>query len=456
MIQDVLMPKLGQTMEEAVVEKWHKSEGDAVARGDVLLEIQTDKATLEVESFVEGTFLKRIAEEGESFPVNTVIALVGAPDDDLPDVAALRAKALGAKTEGPAPPAEPEPGAAVEATPEPAPEPAPEPPPEPETAHAPPPPKEGRVIASPRARRVAKEAKVSLRILQGTGPNGRIVEKDVLGYTKELSALKVTPTARRIALDNDVDLLRVKGTGPGGKITKQDVLDFAASAPAAGKAAPLSAMRRIVADRMTQSKQQAPHFYLTLEVDMGAAMSMRKNINNQGRGKISYHDLLIKACGRALAEHPAMNVSFRSGALAQRAEINVGLAVAIDEGLMVPVVPNADKLSLADVAEKSRELIEKARGKRLTPDEYQDGCLTISNLGMFDIDWFYPIINPGEPAILGVGRIADKAVVIDGGIHIRPKMALALCADHRAVDGAIAAAFLKRVKELVEAPEGLA
>ena len=452
MIQEVLMPKLGQTMEEAKVEKWHKSEGDAVAKGDVLLEIQTDKAVLEVESFVEGTMLKVVADAGETFPVNSVIGLVGDPSDELPDVEALRAKALAGEAGAPEAPEEkpapaPAPGAAA---------PAPAPAPQPVAAPAP----TGRIIASPRARRRAKDEKVPVSILTGSGPNGRIVERDVLGYVEKLRDVRVTPVAREIALDRGIDLLAVQGSGAGGKITKEDVLSAPAATRAAapavtGKPAELTATRRIIAERMSQSKREAPHFYLTVEVDMSAAIALRKSINAQGRGKLSYHDLLIKACGRALAEMPAMNAVFQDDNLVQRTEINIGLAVSIDDGLMVPVVPNVDRLSLQSVAEKSRELVEKARSKRLTPDEYQGGCLTISNLGMFDIDWFYPIINPGEPAILGVGRIADKAVVLNGGIHVRPMMATALCVDHRATDGATAAAFLKRVKELLESPEEL-
>jgi len=449
MIQEVLMPKLGQTMEEARVEKWHKAEGDPVAKGDVLLEIQTDKAVLEVESFVSGTLRKIVARAGETFPVNTVIALVGDPGDKLPDIEALRAKALAGKVEA-------QPAATPQPAPAGAPQPTAAPAPAAQVAPPSPPPPSGRVFASPRARRRAREEKVPIRLIRGTGTGGRIVEKDVLDYAEKLHDRRVTPTARELAFERGVDILAVKGTGPGGKITKEDVLAAAVAAPAAAaRPVEMTAMRRIVAERMSQSKREAPHFYLTVEVDMSAAVALRKAVNAQGGAKVSYHDVLIRACALAFAEQPAMNVSFRGDALAQRNEINIGLAVAIEDGLMVPVIRNVDRLSLVGVAEKSHELIEKARGKRLTPDEYQDGCLTVSNLGMYDIDWFYPIINPGEPAILGVGRIADKPVVIDGGIHVRPVMALALCADHRAVDGATAAAFLKRVKDLLQAPEGL-
>ena len=435
MIQEVRMPKLGQTMEEAVIVKWRKERGDAVARGDVLLEIQTDKAVLEVESFVEGVFLERVAEEGDSFPVNAVIAIVGDPGDETPDVPALRAKALAAGDAAAEP--RPEPAALSETESQPAAVAAPAP--------------DGRIFASPRARRRAREEKVPLQVLQGSGPNGRIVEKDVIAYAEEIRSARPTPTARRIALQRGVDLRRVRGSGVGGRITKQDVH----AASPAGEAIPLTGVQQIIAQRMAQSKREIPHFYLTAEIDMAAAVAMRKAINAEGAGRVAFHDLLVKACGQALAENPAVNVAYENGAVVARRGVSIGVAVAIDQGLMVPVIRDVDRLSLTAVAEASRELIEKARGKRLTPDEYQGGCLTISNLGMYGIDWFYPIINPGEVAIIGVGRIAEKVVALNGEVRVRPMMTVTLCADHRAVDGATAAAFFRRVKELLEAPEQL-
>jgi pyruvate dehydrogenase E2 component (dihydrolipoamide acetyltransferase) len=206
---------------------------------------------------------------------------------------------------------------------------------------------------------------------------------------------------------------------------------------------------------MSQSTREAPHFYIFMDIDMTAAVAMRKQINEEGPVRVGFHDLLIAACGRGLAEHPAMNMAWDNGALRRRTEANVGLAVAIDDGLMVPVVKNADRMSLRQIAETSKSLIDKTRSKRLTPDEYEGGCLTISNLGMFEVDCFIPIINPGESAILGVGSIAEKPVVIDGAIHVRSIMTATLSADHRIVDGAIAAAFLKAVKDILEDPEQL-
>lgn len=458
MIQEVLMPKLGQTMEEATVETWHKKEGDTVERGDVILEITTDKATLEVESYVSGVMRRRLAAEGATLPVNTVIALVGEPDDPMPDnLAELEAAARG---EGAPAPAAAAPTPAPEAPAPAAQAPAPEAPPAAPAAAAP----SGRIFISPRARKLAKTEKVPVQLLQGSGPSGRIIEKDVRAYLERRKQVKLTPAAKAVALERGVDVLTVKGAGPGGKITRDDVLAAQPAAPAAaaapvgvpgGKRIALTAMQRIVAQRMTQSKREAPHFYLTMDFDMTECVKVRSDLNATGSVRIGFHDLLIRACAKALAENPQMNVTFTGDAILQRGEINIGIAVALEGGLIVPVVRNADRLGLADIARKSSELVAKARSKKLTPDEYEGGCLTISNLGMYDVDNFIPVINLGESAILGVGRITQKPVVVDGGIHVRSMMTCTLAADHRSVNGAIAAEFFKAVKVLMENPEQL-
>jgi pyruvate dehydrogenase E2 component (dihydrolipoyllysine-residue acetyltransferase) len=452
MIQHIVIPKLGQTMEEATVETWHKKEGDTIERGDVVLEVTTDKATLEVEAFISGTLLKVLAPEGVDLPVNTVIALVGEPGEALPDnLAELEAIARG-EVEGEA---QAKPDVTAEEVAPAAPtttESTPATPPAPVTAPV------GRTLISPRAKKLAGKKNVPAVVLKGTGPNGRIVEADVQSYLDKRNALKVTPAAKVVAAERGVDVLTITGTGPSGRITREDVekapVAVIAAMPAAGRVE-LSAMRRVVAERMTQSKQEAPHFYLFMDIDMTEAAALRKKINTEGPGRIGFHDLLIRACAVAMTEHPAMNTAWDNGAILQKGEINIGLAVAIDEGLMVPVVKSVDTLSIQAIAQKSKELIEKARTKKLTPDEYDCGSLTISNLGMFDVDSFLPVINPGESAIIGVGKIGDKVVARDGGIHIRSMMTASLSADHRSVDGAIAAAYLKCVKDLLEAPDGL-
>ena len=446
MLQKVLLPKLGQTMEEATIERWLKKEGDAVAKGDVLLEITTDKATLEVEAFVPGTLRKVFAEEGQILPVNAVLALVGEADEALPDNfdeylathgAAESAPAAKGKAEEPS--AE-TPSAAAPAA----------------ATVPPPPPRSGRIFISPRARKKAEKEHVPISILRGSGPEGRIVEKDVLDYLERRKAVKVTPTALVIACERGVDVLGLTGSGTGDRITKEDVLAApAASAAGEEKRVELSAMRRVVAQRLTQAKQQIPHFYLMMEMDMTAAAALRKKLNAEGKTRIGFHDMIIKACAMGFIDNPAMNASWAGDAILQRGEINIGVAVAIEEGLMVPVVHNVDRMSLEQIARASKDLIDRTRSKKLTPDEYEGGCLTISNLGMYDIDTFIPIINPGESAILGIGRITEKTVVKDNAIYIRSMMSVCLSGDHRVVDGAVAAQFLKAVKDRLEDPEQL-
>ena len=438
MIQKVFLPKLGQTMEEATIEKWVKKEGDQVDRGDVLLEITTDKATLEVESYVNGVLRKIMAKEGEVLPVNAVIALVGEADDEMPsdeeiaEMARKREEAAPTAAEEEKAEAAPVKEAVSVSTPS------------------------GRRFASPRARRLAKRNKVNLSLVSGTGDGGRIVEKDVQACLARLEGIKVTPTAKTIAYERGVDLTTVKGTGPGGKITKADVLKAAPGvAVAATRRVELTAMRSIVAERMTYSKTHIPHYYLNIAVDMTECVALRQELNEAAPAKISYNDFLTRAVSISMHNHPEVNVVWKDDHIEQNAEINVGIAVALEDGLIVPVIRNADRLSLKDTAVASRGLIDKARGKRLTPDEYTGGCITISNLGMFDVDSFVPVINPGESMILGVGGIHDAPVVIDGGIHIRAIMNLTLSGDHRAVDGAVGAAFLRDVKVLLEKPQEL-
>jgi len=443
---EILLPKLGQTMEEATIERWRKNEGDPVRRGDVVLEITTDKATLEVESYVEGTLRKIIAREGLTLPVNAVIALVGEPDESLPDdvddlVAAAEA--------GTAPGVEAQPAAEAAPVREPAAS-------APGKAAAPvsvaPPP--GRLFASPRARMRAEQHRVNLRLLRGTGPGGRIVEKDVLDYVERAKAIRMTPAAREVAYKRGVDVLGLPVRGR--RVTKADVL-AARPAPetAASAVEPLSAMRRVVAERMARSQREVPHFYLVMEVDMTDAAAFRAAWNEIATQKLSYNDLLLKACGLAMRDVPAMAAVWAETGLLRREEINIGLAVALEGGLIVPVVRGVDRLALEALAAESARLVERARGKRLTPDEYEGGCFTVTNLGMYGVDAFAAIVNPGESGILAVGRIAARPVVVGEAIHIRSMMTMTLSADHRVVDGATAARFLARVKELLERPEDL-
>jgi pyruvate dehydrogenase E2 component (dihydrolipoamide acetyltransferase) len=304
---------------------------------------------------------------------------------------------------------------------------------------------------------VAGERRIPIPVLRGTGPNGRIVEADVLGYAEQAEALRVTPTAREIALRRAVDLTKVAGTGIDGRITKLDVemAPPAPGTPPSGKRVPLTSMRRIVADRMTLSKTTTPHFYLTIDVDMSKAVLLRRELMALWSSKVTFNDLLIRGCTLAFQAVPEMNCIQDGDGLIWLDEVNIGLAVAIDGGLVVPVVRRCDLRSVEQISHETARLIERARNKHLTPDDYEGGCFTISNLGMFCIETVTPIINPGEVAILGVGRIAPRPVVVGDGIAIRRMTTLTLACDHRLVDGATGARFLKKLKEVLELPERL-
>lgn len=441
MIRKVQMPQLGQTVEEAVIEVWRRKEGDKVEKGDVLLEITTDKATLEVESYFSGVLKKALYHEGDTVPVNAVIALIGEADDEVTEEMIRQALAA-AKSAGAArPAAQPPPSAPAQ-------------PSQPEhvaaAATAPP----GRVFASPRARRLATELKVPLELVKGTGPNGRIVERDVRAHGERAARVRATPTAREVAFHRGVDIAAVRASGPDGRVMRADVEAAPAAAPPFGQRLPLTAMRRIVAERMAHSKATIPHFYLTAEVDMTEAVRLRARLADEGR-KVSFNDMLVRACAMAFAQVPEMNRAWGGDALIERGSVDIGLAVALDGGLIVPVVRACESKSLLEVAAATRDLVERARGKRLTPEEYSGGGFTISNLGMFCVQTVAPIIQPGEVAILGVGQIAPKPVAAGEGIAIRQMTTLTLACDHRVVDGVIAARFLKALKKALEKPSRL-
>jgi len=323
----------------------------------------------------------------------------------------------------------------------------------------------GRLVASPRARRAAKELRVDLPRVRGTGPGGRIVEADVLAAAKAAQHVKASPVARKVAARMGVDLAAVASAAAGGKVMKEHVLRAAAAGgPAApaptpgkpGEVVPLSAMRRIVAERMLLSKQTIPCYYLEMDADVTDLVCLRNKMNaRQDAQKVTFNDFLLKACAAALRAFPPVNRRWVEGGIERRAEVNVGFAVALDEGLVVPVVRNIDRKSLAQVAAEAAGLVERARSKRLQPDEYQGGCLTISNLGMYGIRSFIPVVNPGESTILGLGMIEDRVVFRQGSIRVRKIMTLVLAVDHRIVDGAVGAQFLEAIRDALEAPAKL-
>ena len=440
MVQEVLMPKLGQTMEEGTIERWLKKEGDTVQKGEIIFEVVTDKATLEVEAFVSGTLLKILLKDGETAPVNEVIAFVGEKGEAIPEVTPKKTAPAEKKPEAAAKGAPAAAAVAEKAPPKAAPRPAVLKPEE--------------IKASPRARKLAEAEKVPLAILRGSGPEGRIIEEDVEHYIGSIRNLKIAPVAKEIAYQQNVDLRHVQGSGPDGRITKEDVKTAASAAAAPALAAgreELSPMRRIVGQRMTESKTTIPHFYLSVEVDMTNAIAFRKALNEKNKSKIAYNDIIMKACAEGFREMPRMNASFQGDHVEFRAQADISLAVALDGGgLMVPVVRNVQDKDYLQIWKDSQELIQKARSKRLGPDDYEGGSLTISNLGMMDIDSFIPIINPGQACILGVGKIQEKVVVRDGGMYVRPMMSITCACDHRVVDGAEGAKYLAAVKKFIE------
>lgn len=440
MIQKVILPKLGETVEVSTIERWVKNEGDAVATGDILCEITTDKATLEVESYYRGTLLKILAPAGKELPVGSVIAVIGEKGEAVPPEllgqAVAAAGAGAAKKAAPAAAKVAAVGETVEAA-----------------ALA------GRVFASPRARRAARELLVDLGRVKGTGPGGRIVEADVEAHTKTARAVRASPVARKIAEQQGIALVAVQGTGHAGKVMKEDVLQAAAPAAEAvlpGEVIPLTSMRRIIAERMLESKQKIPCYYLEIDADVTDLVCLRNKLNAKGDGpKLSFNDFVLKACAIALRTFPVVNSRWVEGGVERRGEVNIGFAVGLDDGLMVPVVRNVDRKTIRQVSAESANLTERARTRKLVPDEYQGGCMTVSNLGMYGIRSFIAIVNPGESTILGLGTVEDRVVFRQGGIQVRKMMALTLSADHRLVDGMQGAQFLEVIRDGLEAPQRL-
>lgn len=435
-MHEVKMPQMGQSVEEASIVTWFKKEGERVNAGEPLFSIQTDKAEVECEAPASGVLRKILLAPDVMVPVLTVVALIGEPDETLPaEAGAPAAKAETVAATAPAP-AAPAPESAA---------------PKPQAAMA------ASQSASPRARAAAAERGVDLASVTGTGALGRIMEADVLAAGTDI---KASPTARRVAANTGVNLAAVEGSGIGGRIMKADVL--AASKPQAapepvplpattgGKRIPLSKMRRIIAKRMCESKYAAPHYYITVEIDMAAAKAFRASCK---AFKVSYNDLVLFATVKALREFPNVNARWLGDAIEEVADINLGVAVALPAGLIVPVLKQAQNLSLEGLATSCKTIVDKARNGKLLPDDFTGNTFTVSNLGPFGVDHFTAIINQPDSAIIAVGAMKDCVVAIDGGIHIRPIMKMTMSSDHRVIDGAVAAQFMKRLKEILEAAD---
>ncbi|MDO8586453.1 MAG: dihydrolipoamide acetyltransferase family protein [Armatimonadota bacterium] len=430
---EITMPKMSDAMEEGTLLKWLKHEGDSVEKGEPIAEIETDKATMQIESFESGVVKELKTKEGETVPVGSPIAVVEA--DGRGAVAAPPAEAQ-APAAAAVPAEAPEEEARVEEKP-PAP---PEPPPAVPTPPPPAPPKveeEERIKASPLAQKMAREEGLDLREIRGTGPGGRVVEADVREYTqKKAAALPVEERPAKLAAPLPAPAAPV--------------------APAAGEVE-LGRIRKAVAKRMVQSKQTAPHFYVTSEVIMDRALELRESLNGaRAEGeKIGATDMIVKACATALKRVPEINASWSEDKVLYHEHANVAIAVALDEGLVAPVVPECDMKSLSEIAAVSKELIGRARSGALKQEDLAGATFTVSNLGMFDVESFTAIIVPPECAILAVASIAPRPVVVEDAVRVARTMKITLSADHRITDGVGAARFLKEVKQLLESPFNL-
>ena len=408
----VNMPRLSDTMEEGVVAQWLKNIGDSVEEGDILAEIETDKATMEFESFNEGTLLHIGVQEGESAPVDTLLAIIGDKGEDISDLlngnaAPQEPEVTETKTEEKIIEEAPKKVEASVSNEK-----------EDTTTST----SNRRIFASPLAKKIASDKGIKLSDLKGTGDNGRITKKDVEGYTTTVTVSEKVATK----------------LVPAGEEQSEEVKN--------------SQMRKAIAKSLGNSKFSAPDFSLNIEVDMDNAMASRKIINAIPDTKVSFNDMVVKACAMALQKHPQVNTSWTDNNTVFHSHIHVGVAVAVDDGLLVPVIKHTNQLSLTQIGGNVRELAGKARSKKIAPAEMQGSTFTVSNLGMFGIDNFTSIINQPNSAILSVGAIVEKPVVKNGQIVVGNTMNLTLTCDHRTVDGAVGAQFLQTLKTFIENP----
>ncbi len=410
----ILMPRLSDTMTEGVIGEWHKKVGDTVKKGDLLADIETDKATMELESYKDGTFLYAGAEKGEKIQVNELLCIIGEEGKVDVDklVAAAKNQPAGASssTDKEAPTASTESGVDAETEED-----------SNDTGDG-----DSRVKASPLARRLAKEKGINLSELKGSGDNGRITKKDVDNYVPSKKQEK-SAAAPAVA----------SGT-PSGEESYDEVA--------------VSQMRKVIAKRLGESKFTAPHFYLTISIDMDKAVESRAKLNEVSPAKISFNDMVLKACAIGLKQHPKVNSSWRGDKIRVNHHVNIGVAVAVEEGLLVPVVRFADMKSLSQIAGEVKEFAQKAKDKKLQPADWEGSTFTISNLGMFGIDEFTAIINPPDSCILAIGAIQQVPVVKNGQVQPGNVMKVTMSCDHRVVDGASGAAFLQTLKGLLEEP----
>jgi len=425
----VLMPRLSDTMTEGVIAAWHKNVGDKVKKGDILAEIETDKATMELESYKNGTLLYQGAKKGEKIQVNDLLSIIG--EKGKVDVDAIVAAAKGGgsaqSTAGSQKPA----SESSKATSQPETE-------KEQAASSSTNGTNGRLKASPLAKKLAKEKGIDLKTVHGSGDGGRIVKADVDSFSPQTT----------------VDRPQTKAATPVTS-TQQPVAKFTPTTEEKYTDTPNSQMRKTIARRLGESMFSAPHFYLTMEINMDNAISARAQMNEFSPVKISFQDMMIKACAMALRQHPAVNSSWMGDFIRTNHHIHIGSAVAVPEGLIVPVIKFADQKSFSQIAAEAKELYAKAKDKKLQPHEFSGNTFTISNLGMMDIEEFTAIINPPDSCILAVGKIKEVVVKKGEGFGVTNMMKVTMSCDHRSVDGAVGAAFLQTVKKYMENPIGM-
>jgi pyruvate dehydrogenase E2 component (dihydrolipoamide acetyltransferase) len=414
----VLMPRLSDTMTEGVIAGWQKNVGDTVKKGDVLADIETDKATMELESYKDGILLYQGAKAGEKILVNDLLCVIGAAGTNVDAIVAAVKSGAGATAVSPA---------ASNAAPTAAPS-------TPAPASAAPAVQavvnEGRIFASPLAKKMAEERGIDLKYVKGTGDNGRITKFDIDGYVPATVSTSTTPA--------------VSASAPAVQAAHQGVVSF--------EDQPVSQMRKTIARRLSESLFTAPHFYITMSIDMDAAVAARAKINEVAPVKISFNDMVVKATALSLKQHPKINSSWLGDSIRTNHHVNIGIAVAVDEGLLVPVVRFADTKTLSEIGVAVKGFAQKAKDKKLQPSDWEGSTFTISNLGMFGVDEFTAIINPPDACILAVGGIAQVPVVKNGQVVPGNVMKVTLSCDHRVVDGAAGAAFLQTLKSLLEEP----
>lgn len=410
------MPKLSDTMEEGVIAKWNVKEGDKVESGDIIAEVETDKATMEVEVFDSGIILKILAKEGDAIPLGKPMAIIGEEGEDISDLLKDsgngKAEDTGEKEE-----------------------------------------KGGQKKEAEKSK--DKEEKDSVVDEEGDGKKKAPVDSGN-------GRIKASPLARKMAEDRGIKLSDIKGSGPEGRIIKKDIEEFEPSKRPAVARTPIvskedeetrvSQMRKTIARRLSESKFTSPHYYETIDINVEELVAARAKLNEVSEQKISFNDIIVKACAHALRQHPAVNSSWQDDTMLRHGDVNVAIAVAIDDGLLTPVITNADQKGLRQIGQESRELAELARNRKLQPGQMQGSTFTVSNLGMFGIEEFTAIINPPNACILAVGTIREVPVVKDGEVAPGKRMKVTLSSDHRIVDGATAARFLGTLRNILENP----